>query len=191
MALMMNSNSQAEPSLAVVKAAIRTVVDFPKPGIRFRDVSPLLAQPEAWAVAVKALSEVARGAGVTVLVGIDARGFLMGGALAHHLGLPLVMVRKKGKLPPATVGVSYSLEYGHAEVEMASDAPVAGQNCLILDDLLATGGTALAAVALLRQLGATDVQFAALINLSDLPGTARLEAAGVTVHALCHFTEAE
>lgn len=173
------------------KQTIRTVSGFPKPGINFRDISPLVRDPAVFREAIAAFAQIAQAGEYAVLAGIDARGFIFAGALAHELGLPLVMIRKKGKLPPETVSVDYDLEYGSATVEASVDSGVAGQRCLIVDDLLATGGTALAAVKLLRELGASSVGFAALINLSDLPGQSRLTSDGVETYALCAFTEAE
>ncbi|MGF1451015.1 MAG: adenine phosphoribosyltransferase [Opitutales bacterium] len=173
------------------KQAIRTVPNFPKPGINFRDISPLVREPATFRRAVEAFAEIASDGLYRALAGVDARGFIFAGAVANELSLPLVMIRKKGKLPPDTISVDYELEYGHASVEAARDSELEGVRCLIVDDLLATGGTALAAAQLLRELGAKSVGFAALINLSDLPGETRLREAGVDVHSLCSFTEDE
>ena len=177
--------------LEALKRSIRTVVGFPRPGINFRDIDPLVRDPARFREAVEALSRYTEAGAYTTLAGIDARGFLFAGALAFELHLPLIMIRKAGKLPPETIAAEYELEYGSATVEASRDHDLTGQRCLLIDDLLATGGTALAATRLLRTLGAEQVGFATVITLRDLPGADRLRAEGVDVFSLCSFSEDE
>ena len=160
---------------ADLRGLIRDVPDFPKPGILFRDVTPLLADPDGLRRAVEALAEPFRRAGVERVLGIESRGFLLGAPVALALGAGLVIVRKPGKLPWQTVSASYELEYGSDTVEMHVDAVKAGQRVLIVDDLIATGGTACAAVELARGAKADLLGCAFLIELSALGGRARLE----------------
>jgi adenine phosphoribosyltransferase len=167
--------------------AIRTIPDYPKPGILFRDITTLLGDARAFAEAVDRLAEAYVGAHVDKVAGIEARGFILGGAIAHRLGAGFVPIRKKGKLPHATHAVEYALEYGSDIIEMHVDAIEAGQRVLIIDDLIATGGTALAAVNLLGQGGAVIVGAGFVIDLPDLGGAARLRGAGVSVTALVEF----
>ena len=154
---------------------IRQIADFPKPGILFHDVSTLLANAKAWAEAVRRLAAWAEQYEPDLLAGIESRGFLVAAPLACKLGLGFVMVRKKGKLPGATVGHRYDLEYGIDEVEVQADAVVPGQRVVLLDDLLATGGTAAASHALLRRVGAEVVAAAFIIELAFLGGRGRLD----------------
>ena len=168
-------------------ASIRTIPDYPKPGIQFRDITTLLADAAAFRAAVERLCAPYREAGIDKVAGIEARGFILGGAMALALGAGFVPIRKRGKLPLATVSVEYELEYGVDAIEMHQDAIAAGERVLIADDLIATGGTADAAVRLLRQLGAEIVAAAFVIDLPELGGTARLEALGVPVHSLIAF----
>lgn len=174
-----------------VKAAIRTVKDFPQPGIRFRDVTTLFEAPEIHRWIIQQMADWVTTGGYEALAGIDARGFLLAGAVAEKTGLPLVLVRKKGKLPADTLSVDYQLEYGSATVEVHKTDKLRGRRTLILDDLLATGGTALAAVTLIRQLEAAELGFGAIINLVELPGYQALEAAAIRQHYICEFTENE
>ncbi|MEM9783840.1 MAG: adenine phosphoribosyltransferase [Pseudomonadota bacterium] len=166
---------------------IRTVPDFPVPGVQFRDVTTLFADRAAFAVAVDAMFEPFAGREPQVIAGMDARGFILGGAIAYRTGLPFVPVRKKGKLPASTIAEAYSLEYGEAIVEIHADALAPGTRVLLVDDLLATGGTATAGVKLIRRLKAEVTGAVFLVNLPDLGGDKRLEALGVDVHALCSF----
>jgi adenine phosphoribosyltransferase len=168
-------------------AIIRTIADYPKPGIQFRDITTLLADAAAFRAAVERLCAPYRQAGIGKVAGIEARGFILGGAMAVALGAGFVPMRKKGKLPHATVSVEYQLEYGVDAIEMHQDAIAAGERVLIADDLIATGGTADAAVRLLRQLEAEIVGATFVIDLPDLGGAARLEAMGVPVHSLVAF----
>lgn len=158
-----------------LKSHIRSVPDYPKPGILFYDISPMLAHPDAWAVAMGRMAQIVRGFEADLLVGIESRGFLVAAPLALKLGTGFAMVRKKGKLPGKTVRYSYDLEYGSDTVEVLADLIKPGQRVVVVDDLLATGGTMNAAIHLLRQVGA-DVRAAAfLIELEFLGGRKKLD----------------
>lgn len=175
---------------ASLRALIRTIPDYPKPGILFRDVTTLLADAEGFRQTVEALAApyVARGAErIDRIAAIEARGFILGGALADRVGAGFVPVRKRGKLPHTTVGVDYTLEYGVDRLEVHADAILPGARILVVDDLIATGGTALAAVDLIEGLGGVVVGVAAIVDLPDLGGSGRLRALGHAVHALCAF----
>lgn len=167
--------------------AIRTIPDYPKPGILFRDITTLLGDARAFRRAVDELVQPFAGAKIEKVAGIEARGFILGGAVAHQLSAGFTPVRKKGKLPAATLRQTYALEYGEDEVEIHLDAIRPGESVLVVDDLIATGGTAEAAIKLLRQAGANVVGAAFVIDLPDLGGAARIEAHGVPVHALVQF----
>lgn len=167
-----------------LEAAIRTVQDFPKPGIGFKDITPIFADPALVRDTVTALALQYATASVTVVIGIESRGFLLGPMVAQALGARFVPLRKQGKLPYETVSYSYDLEYGSATIEMHTDAVFAGEKVLIHDDLLATGGTAAAAAELVKKMGAEVAGFSFLINLAFLPGESRLSAYGSPVHAL-------
>lgn len=158
---------------------IRTVEDFPKPGIMFRDITPLLQNPEAYQAVLSAFREIAQASGATVIAGIESRGFFFACPLALSLSLPFVPIRKAGKLPWQTVSAEYDLEYGSAIIEMHTDAVLPGDRVLIVDDVLATGGTAAAAGGLVTSLGATVAGYAFLKNLTFLGGTERLQDAPV------------
>jgi len=170
-----------------LEAAIRTIPDYPKPGIQFRDITTLLKQPRAFRRTVDELVHPYAGTGVELVAGIEARGFILGGAVAHQLSAGFVPVRKKGKLPHDTVRIAYSLEYGVDEMEMHRDAVKEGQKVILVDDLIATGGTAEGAVKLLRQLGAEVVAACFVIDLPELGGAAKIEAMGVPVRSLIAF----
>ncbi len=166
---------------------IRTVPDYPKPGIQFRDITTLLKDPTGFAAAIDALVARYRTTPISKIVAIESRGFLFGAPLAVALGLGFVPARKPGKLPGKTTGHDYTLEYGVDRIEIHDDAITAGDNILIVDDLLATGGTAHAAVSLVQKMGGHVVECAFLVDLPDLGGRARLEALGLPVFALCAF----
>ncbi|HUS54184.1 MAG TPA: adenine phosphoribosyltransferase [Thermohalobaculum sp.] len=166
---------------------IRTIPDFPLPGVQFRDVTTLFAAPEAFRRAVDELAAPYHGDGVDIVVAMDARGFILGGAIAYNLGLPFVPIRKKGKLPGRTIVEAYSLEYGDAIIEIHEDAFQAGARVLLIDDLLATGGTAVAGVKLIERLGGHIVAASFVVNLPDLGGEKRLKDMGIEVHTLCAF----
>jgi len=155
-------------------ALIRDVPDFPKPGITFKDITPLLADPEAFAEVVDRLAEPFVGRGVTKVVGIEARGFVVAAPVAHRLGAGFVPVRKPGKLPWETASEAYELEYGTDELEVHLDAIAPGEKVLVVDDVIATGGTALAAARLVEGLGGQVVGLAFLLSLAFLGGTDRL-----------------
>jgi adenine phosphoribosyltransferase len=164
-----------------LKARIRNVPDFPKPGILFYDITTLLRDPQGFQDAVSALATPFEGAGIDVVVGVESRGFILGAAVADRLKAGFVPVRKVGKLPSKTVRVSYDLEYGTDSLEIHSDAIEPGSRVLIVDDLLATGGTARATVDLVRQLGGTVLGVAFLIELVDLGGRSKLEGENLLV----------
>jgi adenine phosphoribosyltransferase len=168
-----------------LRKAIRDIPDFPKPGIIFRDISPILSNPDLFRQVVDALAAEAEKSNPTKVVGIDARGFLFGAAVAYKLHLGFSPVRKKGKLPYRTIGYSYVLEYGRADMEMHIDAVGKGEKIVLVDDLLATGGTSAAAVHLIRQLGATVESALFFIELVDLGG--RKQLSGVPVQTLIQF----
>jgi adenine phosphoribosyltransferase len=170
-----------------IKAAIRTIPDYPRPGILFRDITTLLGEPEAYRLTIDELSRPWRTAKVDRVAGIEARGFILGGAVAYQLGAAFVPIRKKGKLPHATVRVAYSLEYGIDEMEMHTDAVAAGERIVLIDDLIATGGTAEAAVKLLRSIGAEVLAACFIVDLPDLGGSKRLQELGVPVQTLVAF----
>lgn len=166
---------------------IRTIPDYPKPGIQFRDITTLLANPAAYRETLDQLAAPYLNVGIDRVIGIEARGFILGGALADRLHAGFVPVRKKGKLPHETLRVAYALEYGTDEIEIHRDAVAHGERVLIVDDLIATGGTALAAVQLLDTLGATIVAAAFVIDLSELGGSEKLRARGIATHTLLSF----
>lgn len=168
-------------------AYIRTVPDHPKPGVLFRDITTLLKDAGAFGRAIDALADRHRGRPVDVVAGIEARGFVVGAALAYALGAGFVPLRKAGKLPAATTSHAYELEYGVDRIEMHLDAVATGARVLLADDLIATGGTAEAAVRLIEGAGAEIVECCFLVELPELGGRARLEAMGRTVHALVSF----
>lgn len=176
-----------DEQLAYLRHSIRTVADYPKPGIQFRDITTLLRDRRAFEITIEALSAPWRESKVDKVAGIEARGFILGGAVAHHLGCGFIPIRKRGKLPHETVRVAYSLEYGVDEMEMHRDAIEAGERVLLLDDLIATGGTATAAGQLLRSAGADVISAAFVIDLPELGGASRLRAAGIAVQALLSF----
>jgi adenine phosphoribosyltransferase len=170
-----------------LRQSIRTISDYPKPGIEFRDITTLLRDRRAFAITIDALSAPWHEGQVDKVAGIEARGFILGGAVAHHLKCGFIPIRKRGKLPHETVRVAYSLEYGVDEMEMHKDAIERGQRVLLLDDLIATGGTATAAAQLLQSAGAQVVSASFVIDLPALGGAARLAAAGIAVRSLLTF----
>lgn len=167
--------------------AIRNIPDYPKPGVMFRDITTLLGNARAFRRAVDELVHPYAGGKVDQVAGIEARGFIIGGAMAHQLSSGFVPIRKKGKLPHDTVHIAFSLEYGVDEMEMHRDAIVPGDKVILVDDLIATGGTAEAAVKLLQQMGADIVSACFIIDLPDLGGRKKLEALGVSVRTLIAF----
>jgi adenine phosphoribosyltransferase len=182
------TNPKVGPSLErELIESIRNIPDYPKPGIMFRDITTLFGQPRAFRRAVDALVHPYTGTGIGQVVGIEARGFILGGAMAHQLSAGFTPIRKKGKLPHETVSIAYSLEYGVDEMEMHRDALKPGDEVIVVDDLIATGGTAVAACKLLQGLGAKIVAASFVIDLPDLGGRAKLEAMGVPVQTLIGF----
>jgi len=174
-------------SLADLKALVRTVPDFPKAGIQFRDITTLIGHHQGMAASVHHLAAMAGTSGAEKIAGMEARGFIFGAAVAVQMGLGFVPVRKPGKLPIATIGIDYALEYGTDRLEMDPTAITPGQRVVIVDDLIATGGTALASVELLRSAGAVIEHALFVIDLPDLGGASRLREAGITVRALMEF----
>jgi len=176
-----------DAQLAFLRQSIRTIADYPKPGIQFRDITTLLRDAKAFELTIDALIEPWRNRHIDKVAGIEARGFILGGAAAYGLKCGFVPIRKRGKLPHETVRVAYSLEYGVDEMEMHKDAIRAGESVLLLDDLVATGGTATAAASLLQSAGAQVQAACFVIDLPDLGGAARLRANGIVVQSLMTF----
>ncbi|MEO5959413.1 MAG: adenine phosphoribosyltransferase [Opitutaceae bacterium] len=176
---------------AFLKARVRTVRDWPKPKVNFRDVTTLFGDPEAFRAIVQAFAAECRRLKAGRVAAVDARGFILGGAVAYETHTPFTLVRKKGKLPYKTIAADYALEYGSATIEIHADACAPGDRVMIVDDLIATGGTLLAAAKLFRGLGAEIVSVAAVIDRPELGGSAKLRAAGLAVHTLCEFSEHE
>ena len=170
-----------------LKDAVRTIPDYPKPGVMFRDITTLLGDARAFRRAVDELVQPWAGTKIDKVAGMEARGFILGGAVAHQLSAGFVPIRKKGKLPHAKVSIAYSLEYGLDEMEMHEDAVAKGERVILVDDLIATGGTAEGAVKLLRRLGADIVAACFVIDLPELGGADRLRALDVPVRTLIAF----
>jgi adenine phosphoribosyltransferase len=173
--------------MKTVKDYIRTIADFPHEGILFRDVTTLFSDPRGFRMTVDQMLNPFAGQQIDKVVGLEARGFILGGAIAHQLATGFVPIRKKGKLPGTTISQDYTLEYGKAIVEIHDDAVLPGEKILLVDDLLATGGTAEAGITLLERLGAEIVSCAFIIDLPELGGRAKLDSMGMDVHALCAF----
>lgn len=171
----------------LIKNSIKSIPDYPKPGILFRDVTSLLEAPVAYATSIEMLANRFRDTGVTKVVGTEARGFLFGAPVALALGVGFVPVRKPGKLPRPTISESYELEYGTDSLEIHTDAISAGDKVLVIDDLLATGGTLEATVKLIRRLGGEVTDAAFIINLFDLGGEQRLNNLGINCYSLVSF----
>ena len=170
-----------------LKDAVRTIPDYPKAGIMFRDITTLLGDARAFRRAVDELVQPLAGMKIDKVAGIEARGFILGGAVAHQLSAGFIPLRKKGKLPHKTVAVEYALEYGTDTIEMHLDALADGEKVLLIDDLIATGGTAVAAIELLRGAGADIVAAAFVVDLPELGGADRVKALGVPVSSLMAF----
>jgi len=170
-----------------VQDYIRTIVDFPQEGIMFRDVTTLFADPRGFRMAIDQMLHPYAGEPIDKVVGLEARGFILGGAIAHQLSVGFVPVRKKGKLPGTVISQEYTLEYGEAIVEIHDDAISPGERILLVDDLLATGGTAAAGIKLIERLGGEIISCAFIIDLPQLGGRRVLEDLGMDVHALCAF----
>lgn len=174
---------------AFLKSHIRTVPDWPAPGVQFRDITPLLQDPRVFRVLIDTFVQRYMDPALkpTVVAGLDARGFIIGSVVAYELGVGFVPIRKKGKLPFTTVEETYELEYGSATVELHTDAVRAGDRVLLIDDLIATGGTMMAGARLLQKLGAQVMEGAAIVDLPELGGSARLRASGLPLFTLVDF----
>ncbi|RSD31978.1 adenine phosphoribosyltransferase [Vibrio pectenicida] len=174
-------------TITLIKSSIKSIPDYPKPGILFRDVTSLMENASAYKATIQVLLEKYQGMGFTKVVGTEARGFLFGAPLALELGIGFIPVRKPGKLPRQTVSQSYQLEYGSDTLEIHTDAISQGDKVLVVDDLLATGGTIEATTQLIRQLGGVVEHAAFVINLPDIGGDKRLEKLGLNVYSICEF----
>lgn len=172
-----------------LRSHIRTVSDWPAPGVQFRDITPLLQDAKVFRVLIDAFVHRYMDPNLRpdVVAGLDARGFILGAVVAYELNVGFVPIRKKGKLPFTTVEETYELEYGSATVELHTDAVKTGDRVLLIDDLIATGGTMMAGAKLLEKLGATVMEGAAIVDLPELGGSARLRAAGLSLHTLVDF----
>ena len=170
-----------------LKSVIRTIPDYPKPGIMFRDITTLLTDARGFRRAVDELVQPLAGAKIDKVAGIEARGFILGGAIAHQLSVGFVPIRKKGKLPFETIGETYDLEYGTDEVEIHTDAIEKGERILLVDDLIATGGTAGAAIKLIERAGGVVALCSFVVDLPDLGGADKLRAQGMNVTALVEY----
>lgn len=188
--LILASQMHIDPAL-YVRNAIRSVPDWPKPGVVFRDITPVLQDPQSFRVLVDMFVYRYMRQRLDLVAGVDARGFILGSVLAYELNLGFVPVRKKGKLPFRTLAEEYTLEYGNASVEMHTDSVRPGQRVLLIDDLIATGGTMVAASKLLQRLGANVVEAAAIIDLPDLGGSQAVKQEGLSVYTVCSFGEAD
>lgn len=177
------------PTADFIRDRIRTVPDWPKPGVTFRDITPVFQDPRSFRVLIDLLVYRYMSRRLDLVAGIDARGFIVGSVLAYELNLGFVPVRKQGKLPYLTVTEAYQLEYGSASVEMHTDAVRPGQRVLLIDDLIATGGTMLAAMKLLQRLGANVFEVAAIIDLPYLGGSAAIRHTGTPLYSVCEFLE--
>jgi adenine phosphoribosyltransferase len=170
-----------------LKDTIRTIPDYPRKGIMFRDITTLLADARAFRRAIDELVQPYAGSKISKVAGIEARGFILGGAVAHQMSAGFIPIRKKGKLPHETVSIAYSLEYGVDQMEMHRDAVVRGEKVVLVDDLIATGGTAEAACRLLTQMGAEIIAACFVVDLPDLGGARKIEKLGIPVRALMSF----
>ncbi len=168
-----------------IESMIRVIPDYPKPGIHFRDITTLLKDPRAYHQTISLLASHYEGLNIQKIIGIESRGFIFGASLADRLKTGFVPIRKKGKLPHKTFSQEYSLEYGTDTIEVHADAVEPGENVLIIDDLIATGGTALASYKLMKQLGANLIGFCCIIDLPDLGGSKLLKLEGIDVFTLC------
>lgn len=170
-----------------LKSLVRTIPDYPKPGILFRDITTLIENPHGFRQSVEQIASHYRGMGITHVAGIEARGFIFGAGVAISLGVGFIPIRKSGKLPGETIGQNYALEYGVDTIEMHANVVAPGHHVLLVDDLIATGGTAFAAITLVRRTGAEVAHAAFVIDLPDLGGAAKLRDISVDVHSLITF----
>lgn len=180
-------NALQLPDTRYLRDHIRTVPDWPEPGVQFRDITPLLQDPRTFRVLVDTFVLRYMNEGIDIVAGIDARGFILGSVVAHQLNKGFIPIRKKGKLPFTTVSEEYELEYGSATVEIHTDAIKPGERVLVIDDLIATGGTMMAGTRLIKRLGGTIVEVAAIIDLPELGGSKLLKAEGLNVFTACSF----
>lgn len=183
----MTTSVPIDDPVPFIRGMIRTVPDWPKPGVMFRDITPLLQDPLGFRLLIDQLVYRHMRHRIDLVVGIDARGFILGSALAYALGVGFVPVRKKGKLPFRTVSMDYALEYGNATVELHEDAVRPGQRVLLVDDLVATGGTMLAAISLLQQLGSNLIEATAIVDLPELGGSDAIMKTGTPFYSVCEF----
>ncbi|MBX3642314.1 MAG: adenine phosphoribosyltransferase [Rubrivivax sp.] len=174
-------------AIEIIRSHIRTVPDWPSPGVMFRDITPLLSNPRVFRVLIDQFVHRYFDSRPSAVAGLDARGFIIGSVLAYELNVGFVPIRKKGKLPFTTVQESYELEYGSGAVEMHTDAVGPGDRVVLIDDLIATGGTMLAGLRLLQRLGAQVIEGAAIVDLPELKGSQRLRAAGLPLFTLVDF----
>lgn len=170
-----------------IKSLIRSIPDWPKPGIIFRDITTLLKDPVGLRLCIDDFVNRYKEKDIDLIIGIDSRGFIMGGAIAYLLNKGFMPIRKKGKLPPEVESEEYELEYGTDKIEISKDAIKPGQKVLILDDLIATGGTALAACKLVKKLGGEIIEFACIVDLPDIGGSKKLKDSGIKVYAQTEF----
>ena len=184
---MLASTDPGPDVAAYLRTHIRTVPDWPSPGIQFRDITPLLQNPRVFRVLIDQFVHRYFDQRPTAIAGMDARGFIIGSVLAYELNVGFIPIRKKGKLPYQTLEASYALEYGSATVEIHTDAASRGDRVVLIDDLIATGGTMMAGKTLLERLGAQVIEGAAIVDLPELGGSARLRAAGLALHTLVSF----
>lgn len=175
----------------LIRRTIRSIPDWPRPGVMFRDITPLLQDPRTFRVLIDLFVYRYMRQRLDLVAGVDARGFIIGSVLAYELNLGFVPVRKSGKLPFRTVAEEYTLEYGNSSVEMHTDAVRTGQRVLLVDDLIATGGTMLAAIKLLQRLGANVVEAAAIVDLPDLGGSGKIAATGTPLFTVCSYGSAD
>jgi adenine phosphoribosyltransferase len=178
-------------SVELIRRTIRSIPDWPRPGVMFRDITPLLQDPRTFRVLIDLFVYRYMRQRLDLVAGVDARGFILGSVLAYELNLGFVPVRKSGKLPYQTVSEEYALEYGSSKVEMHTDAVRPGQRVLLVDDLIATGGTMIAAIKLLQRLGANVVEAAAIVDLPDLGGSTKITATGTPLFTVCRYEGAD
>ena len=183
----MNADDDLRDPAAFIRRHIRTVPDWPAAGVQFRDITPLLSEPKVFRVLIDQFVHRYFDTRPQAIAGLDARGFIIGSVLAYELNIGFVPIRKKGKLPFTTVAETYELEYGSATVEIHTDAVAAGDRVVLIDDLIATGGTMMAGKRLLERLGASVIEGAAIVDLPELGGSARLREAGLPLYTLVDF----
>lgn len=170
-----------------IRSHVRTVPDWPEPGVQFRDITPLLHNPKVFRVLVDIFVHRYMNEGLKFIAGVDARGFILGAVVAYELNLGFIPIRKKGKLPFMKIAEAYELEYGNAVIELHTDACKKGDRVVLIDDLIATGGTMIAAATLLTRLGAHIIEAAAIVDLPQLGGSTRMKKGGLSVYTVCNF----